>query len=79
RTSCRAPAVRFAEVNKLQSRLPATLTSNEEYVLGFSPNMTLGHYDLLIRTRATQAKTGKTVKRAVWDGTSYKPRSFQGQ
>ncbi|WP_157648443.1 hypothetical protein [Burkholderia ubonensis] len=54
-------------------------TSNEEYVLGFSPNMTLGHYDLLIRTRATQAKTGKTVKRAVWDGTSYKPRSFQGQ
>lgn len=54
-------------------------TGGEKYALAFSPNMTLGHYDLLIRTRGTQAKSGRAVKRAVWNGTTYQPHSFQGQ
>ncbi len=56
----------------------AASTVDSEYVLAFSPTATRGHYDLLVRTRPAKGKPARLVKRAVWNGTSYAPRAFDG-
>ncbi|WP_423383657.1 hypothetical protein [Burkholderia sp. LMG 32019] len=62
-----------------QAQCDGENTVDQEYVLAFIPNMTLGHYDLSIRTRSTKNAPGKGIKRVVWNGTTYKPQTFEGQ
>ncbi|MBZ5796056.1 hypothetical protein K8353_38670 [Burkholderia contaminans] len=51
-------------------------TTETHYVLSFSPHMTNGHYDLLVRPKG-KAGSGKSA-RFTWNGKTYQPRRFTG-
>ena len=59
-----------------QAACDAENTTEAHYVLSFSPHMTNGHYDLLVRPKGT-ATAGKGA-RFTWSGLTYQPRQFLG-
>jgi hypothetical protein len=59
-----------------QDACDAENTTEVHYVLSFSPHMTNGHYDLLVRTKG-KAALGKSA-RFTWNERTYQPRRFIG-
>jgi len=59
-----------------QEACDAENTTEVHYVLSFSPHMTNGHYDLLVRPKG-KAASGKPV-RFTWNERTYQPRRFAG-
>ncbi|WP_156814642.1 hypothetical protein [Burkholderia lata] len=59
-----------------QDACDAENTTEVHYVLSFSPHMTNGHYDLLVRPKG-KAASGKAV-RFAWNERTYQPRRFTG-
>ncbi|KVA65762.1 hypothetical protein [Burkholderia cepacia] len=59
-----------------QDSCDAENTTETHYVLSFSPHMTNGHYDLLVRPKG-KAGAGKSA-RFTWNGNTYQPRRFTG-
>ncbi|WP_423368521.1 hypothetical protein [Burkholderia sp. LMG 32019] len=59
-----------------QDACDAENTTEVHYVLSFSPHMTNGHYDLLVRPKG-KAGSGKSA-RFTWNGKTYQPRRFTG-
>ena len=59
-----------------QDACDAENTTEVHYVLSFSPHMTNGHYDLVVRPKG-KAASGKST-RFTWNGKTYQPRRFAG-
>ncbi|OXI81880.1 hypothetical protein CFB50_26395 [Burkholderia sp. AU33423] len=59
-----------------QDACDAENTTEVHYVLSFSPHMTNGHYDLVVRPKG-KAASGKST-RFTWNGKTYQPRRFTG-
>ncbi len=59
-----------------QDACAAENTTEAHYVLSFSPHMTNGHYDLVVRPKG-KAASGKST-RFTWNGKTYQPRRFAG-
>ncbi|NHB05718.1 hypothetical protein GWK53_04260 [Burkholderia cepacia] len=59
-----------------QDSCDAENTTETHYVLSFSPHMTNGHYDLLVRPKG-KAGASKSA-RFTWNGNTYQPRRFTG-
>ncbi|VWC56135.1 hypothetical protein BCO18175_00321 [Burkholderia contaminans] len=59
-----------------QEACDAENTTEVHYVLSFSPHMTNGHYDLLVRPKG-KAASGKPA-RFTWNERTYQPRRFAG-
>ena len=59
-----------------QDACDAENTTEVHYVLSFSPHMTNGHYDLLVRPKG-KAASGKAA-RFAWNERTYQPRRFTG-
>ncbi|WP_412528117.1 hypothetical protein [Burkholderia lata] len=59
-----------------QDACDAENTTEVHYVLSFSPHMTNGHYDLVVRPKG-KAASGKSA-RFAWNGKTYQPRRFAG-
>ncbi|NIE55441.1 hypothetical protein F3J15_02665 [Burkholderia sp. Ap-955] len=59
-----------------QDACDAENTTEVHYVLSFSPHMTNGHYDLVVRPKG-KAASGKAA-RFAWNERTYQPRRFTG-
>ncbi|WP_266172014.1 hypothetical protein [Dyella subtropica] len=59
-----------------QDACDAANMTEQHYALSFSPHITNGHYDVLVRAKS-KAAPGKTA-RFSWNGKSYQPRRFEG-
>lgn len=59
-----------------QHACDAENTMEVHYVLSFSPHMTNGHYDLVVRPKGKSA-SGKSA-RFTWNEKTYQPRRFAG-
>ncbi|MBN3824627.1 hypothetical protein G3O00_13500 [Burkholderia sp. Ac-20384] len=59
-----------------QDACDAENTEEVHYVLSFSPRMTNGHYDLIVRPKGKVA-SGKSA-RFTWNEKTYQPRRFTG-
>ncbi|WP_423394374.1 hypothetical protein [Burkholderia sp. LMG 21824] len=59
-----------------QDACDAENTQQVHYALSFSPHMTHGHYDLVVRPKG-KAASGKSA-RFTWNEKTYQPRRFAG-